>query len=131
MIGVNDRASRVSTSFGIKGHGSSHQGNSTYIVPQHLLCYHPAFSHCLGVADIGFTESILVSFSQGELLSKLVVLKPDQGSMFVGRNFEFGRTELPTAVEAQKGTAGVLVGEPHYKFIIRFKYVMEPGYMPK
>lgn len=43
-----------------------------------------------------------------ELLSKVVVLKPDHGAMFVGRNFEFGRRELPTAAEAEKCMAGVL-----------------------
>lgn len=47
--------------------------------------------------------------AQAELLSKLVVLKPEHGAMFVGRNFEFGNVEPPTASEAQRGTEGVLV----------------------
>ncbi|CAD7704352.1 unnamed protein product [Ostreobium quekettii] len=43
-----------------------------------------------------------------ELLSKLVLLKPEYGAMFVGRNFEFGCTELPNETEAQKATEGLL-----------------------
>ncbi|CAD7703678.1 unnamed protein product [Ostreobium quekettii] len=47
---------------------------------------------------------------QGELLAKLVVLKPEHGAMFVGRNFELGRTELPDETEALKSTEGLLRG---------------------